>query len=198
MNEKTRVQKKDHDPRRNKTREPARAHKTQEDRLNSTAALQRAIAAPYPAVHPDDITTLQRTVGNMAVRSMLIQRKQDSIQRALSREQFAELKHMTRRALRRDMAFFYCPAGEDGNPVLVFDKREGIIRRMAKSMRKTAKSKVIVRGRVGNNDGILEFRTDNPVGKFKKHLKLYFGRANPLLRKAQIFSTEEYEARSES
>ena len=95
MNEKTRVQKKDHDPRRNKTREPARAHKTQEDRLNSTAALQRAIAAPYPAVHPDDITTLQRTVGNRAVRSMLIQRRQDYVQRALtssSRDQIAELK----------------------------------------------------------------------------------------------------------
>jgi hypothetical protein len=106
----------------------------------------------------------------------------------LSREQIAELKMWTKRALKKELKFFYCMAGADREPVLVIDKR---IRSQVVTIRKTAKKKIFVRGTVGNYDGNLAFRTERPdKGKFKKNLKIYFGRSIPLLKKAQVISTE--------
>jgi hypothetical protein len=107
----------------------------------------------------------------------------------LSREQIAELKMWTKRALKKELKFFYCMAGADREPVLVIDKK--IVPTQIKAIKQTAKKKIFVRGTVGNYDGNLAFRTERPdKGKFKKNLKIYFGRSIPLLKKAQVISTE--------
>jgi len=43
--------------------------------VDPAAALQRAAAAPPPAVNPNDILSLQRAAGNRAVQRLIAQRK---------------------------------------------------------------------------------------------------------------------------
>lgn len=108
-------------------------------------------------------------------------------------EQIQALTYNAKRVLRgRDREFLYCPAGPNGMPVLIIDRR---IRDQRRALRKTARKKVFVSGEVGNHDGKLEFRTEKPLDKFKKDLKLRLGKYSPHLRRAQVISMEEYETR---
>jgi hypothetical protein len=101
------------------------------------------------------------------------------------------LKTSLRKAQNKPLPFFYCQAGEDGEPVLIIDKRAGSL---SKLVRRSAQRKKFIEGEVQIGEGNqVRFITDKKPteGKFQHNLKMYFGKLLPRIKKAAIIHPDE-------
>ncbi|MCB9671847.1 MAG: hypothetical protein H6736_18570 [Alphaproteobacteria bacterium] len=120
-------------------------------------------------------------------------------------EQKADLAAQIKRIAASGKTYFYwlCPKGEDDEPVLLLEKKEGPLAKAAKAARKAAKVKIFSRGQVAINaekelqfvhqEGSLEPK------KAGKVLKTKLGPAEGLekvavrLKKAKVITMEEFQ-----
>lgn len=99
----------------------------------------------------------------------------------------------------KDHAFWFCPKGEDGLPILLVERRKSSIKKLAREERKTARVKTFGYGDlVGTKDGLV-FVNDGKVDGAKM-LRLFktklatdrdLTKIAPLLRTAQVYTREE-------
>lgn len=88
------------------------------------------------------------------------------------------------KAKQAPVAFFFCSAGPDGEPVLLVGKR---IKSESKKIVAKAKEKRFVRGKLTFVDGTFTFQADKPKNsKFKKMLRDRFGKEYPPLKSAVV------------
>ena len=114
-----------------------------------------------------------------------------------TKEQAIELKAQLKKAQRKILPFFYCQAGEDGEPILLIDRRAPSLSR---PLRQRAQRKKFVTGSVQMlPNGVLGFLTESPPseGKFERNLKMYFGKLLPPLKKMPIVNDEQFDALEE-
>ena len=83
--------------------------------------------------------------------------------------------------------FFYCVAGKDGDPVLLVDKKR-IGNAEIKAVRTTARKKKYVSGTISFNEQSknLIFECTAKSNVFEKHIKTFFGKAVPPLKRAEF------------
>jgi len=101
------------------------------------------------------------------------------------------LKTGLRKAQNKPIPFFYCQAGENGDPVLIIDKRAGSL---SKAVRRSAQRKKFIVGevRIGEANSVI-FVTEKKAaeGKFERNLKMYFGKLLPRIKKAIIVHPDD-------
>ena len=100
-----------------------------------------------------------------------------------------DLKAKLKRARKKELPFFYCQEGPDGDPILAIVKP---INAEKKRIRKVAKTKVYVQGivrRVGDNIAFVS--PDVAKGKFELKLKQYFGRRVAEMKTALVLTPEQ-------
>ena len=101
---------------------------------------------------------------------------------ALEKEEIDNLKADLKKVYSKAQGqFLYCPAGKNGDPILVLSAKK-ITMTQVKEVREKAKVKTFVRGRIaleaGQNGKELVFYTKtDPPGKLVKHVKQFFGRS---------------------
>ena len=101
----------------------------------------------------------------------------------------AQLKAGCRQAKKAPVAFFFCAAGEDGEPVLLIGKR---IQAQVKAVRKAAKERKFVRGKLSVENKKLTFHADKPGDtRFARALRETFGKEFPPLKGAVIVPLTE-------
>lgn len=106
-----------------------------------------------------------------------------------------KLRAGCKKAKQAPVAFFFCPAGPDGEPVLLVGKR---IKAESKKIIAKAKDKKFVRGKLTFIDGKFTFQADKPKNsKFKKLLKDRFGKEYPPLKSAVIVPFKDTSSEAE-
>ncbi|MGC6507195.1 MAG: hypothetical protein ACON4U_02220 [Myxococcota bacterium] len=115
---------------------------------------------------------------------------------ALEKEEIDNLKADLKKVYSKAQGqFLYCPAGKNGDPILVLSAKK-ITMTQVKEVREKAKVKTFVRGRIALEAGqsgkeLVFYTKTDPPGKLVKHVKQFFGRSVTKLKKAVFKKVEE-------
>ena len=107
---------------------------------------------------------------------------------ALKPDDIKSLKYSLKQVKQKKAgAFFYCVAGKEGDPVLLVAKKR-IGNSEIKSVRTTARKKKFVSGTMSFNEQSknLIFECTAKSNVFEKHIKTFFGKAIPPLKRAEF------------
>ena len=108
-----------------------------------------------------------------------------------SKDVSRKLKTQLKKAFIKPMAFFYCAGGSEGEPILIVDRQ---VKSAASKTRKEASIKQFAEGSVcsmNGRDAIFILDTSEPP-KFQRHMKMWFGKAIPALKKSEFYSRKDW------
>jgi hypothetical protein len=114
---------------------------------------------------------------------------------ALDKKQIVHFKRMLKEAQKKERFFAYIQEDEEGEPVLIMDKKMSIVNKEGREARKKAQKKIMVVGEIkAINSREWAFVAPDPKkGKLPRSLKMVFGKDVPQLKKCHCLTPDEYE-----